>query len=425
VEFNRHFLNIGLIFSLIAPFLKNKVYSNEKIFSNVSIPENLNTALDISIGTETYKLQLLDNLHYLYIAISIVFVTRLIFNIISFYKYIKPLEKQKIGGFVLIENEDADSPFSFMNNIVYNPKLFSTRELDDILNHEKEHSRQKHSYDIILIEIYRAINWLNPVAWLFKKAIVQNLEFLADTRAIQKANSSANYQNTMLKLSITSTQIQLTNNFYDSLIKKRISLINTNKSKNINLMKSLLVVPAIIVFVFQFNTEIIAQNNQDSPRITIEKIEGSVAETVDNLIESTPGYGKNSSPLYVIDGILVNRFAIFSIPNDKVRAISILKKDHVEQRYGKGAVESGVINIQTNYGERKVVQGIKIPESEIQRPIIMVNGKLFEGDANEIDPKDIKNINVIKDSDIAKKKYGEKGKNGVVEVTLKDGVILN
>ena len=68
------------------------------------------------------------------------------------------------------------------------------------------------------MEIYRAINWLNPVAWLYKKVIVQNLEFLADTKAIQKANSRTNYQNTMLKLSIPSAQIQLANNFYDSLM---------------------------------------------------------------------------------------------------------------------------------------------------------------------------------------------------------------
>ena len=40
------------------------------------------------------------------------------------------------------------------------------------------------------------------------------------TKAIQKANSRTNYQNTMLKLSIPSAQIQLANNFYDSLIKK-------------------------------------------------------------------------------------------------------------------------------------------------------------------------------------------------------------
>jgi len=423
VEFNRHFLNIGLIFSLVAPFLKHKVYLNETIISNVSIPEILNTSFGISIGTETYELNLFDHLHYLYITISIVFIIRLIFSISSFYRYIKPLGKHKKGGFVFIESEDANSPFSFMNNIVYNPELFSTSELGDILNHEKEHSRQKHSYDIILMEIYRAFNWLNPVAWLYKKAIVQNLEFLADTKAIKQANSRTNYQNTMLKLSIPSTRIQIANNFYDSIIKKRISIINTNKSKKLNLMKSLLVIPAIIVFIFQFNSEIIAQNNENSPRIMTEKIEGSVSETVDKLIESTPGYGKGARPLYVIDGRLINRSEIISIPNDKVKVIAILKKDDIEQRYGKGAVETGVVEIYTNYGEKKVVQDVKIPESK--RPIYIVNGKLFETDANDIDPDYIKSVNIIKDPDIAKKEYGEKGKNGVVEITLKDGITLN
>ena len=423
VEFNRHFLNIGLIFSLIAPFLKHKVYLNETINSNVSIPEILNTSFGISIGTETYELNLFDHLHYLYITISIVFIIRLIFSISSFYKYIEPLGKHKKDDFVFIESKDATSPFSFMNNIVFNPELFSTSELGDILNHEKEHSRQKHSYDIILMEIYRAFNWLNPVAWLYKKAIVQNLEFLADTKAIKQANSRTNYQNTMLKLSIPSTRIQIANNFYDSIIKKRISIINTNKSKKLNLMKSLLVIPAIIVFIFQFNSEIIAQNNENSPRIMTEKIEGSVSETVDKLIESTPGYGKGARPLYVIDGRLINRSEIISIPNDKVKVIAILKKDDIELRYGKGAVETGVVEIYTNYGEKKVVQDVKIPESK--RPIYIVNGKLFETDANDIDPDYIKSVNIIKDPDIAKKEYGEKGKNGVVEITLKDGITLN
>jgi len=409
--FNRYFLNIGLIFSLIAPFLKYKVYLNEKIVSNVSIPENLSTTFDFSIDNETYNLNLFEHLHYLYIAISLLFIIRLIVNIKSFYNYIKPLKKHKIDGFVFIESEDSSSPFSFMNNIVYNPKLFSTKELGDILNHEKEHSLQKHSYDIILME---------------KKIIIQNLEFLADTKAIKKADSRIDYQNTMLKLYIPSAKIELVNNFYDHIIKKRIILINTNKSKKVNLMKSLLVVPAIIVFFFLFNSEIIAQNySKDESIIVIEKVVGSVSETVDKLIESTPGYGKDSSPLYVVDYLLVNRQAILNIPNDQVLVIGIIKKEYIEERYGKGAVESGVVQILTNRSQKPLVQGHKIPESEIQRPIIMVNGKLFEGDATKINPDDVKNVNVIKDSDIAKKKYGENGKNGVVEITLKDGVKLN
>lgn len=429
VEFNRHFLNIGLLFSLVAPFIKRKVYSNEKTFSNVSIPENLNTASDISTGSEAYALPLLENLHYLYITISIVFMIKLIVNIISLYKYIKPLKKHKIEGIVFIESKDTDSPFSFMNKIIYNPKLFSSSELGDILNHEKEHSRQRHSYDIILIEIYRAINWLNPVTWLYKKAIVQNLEFLADSKAIQKADSRVNYQNTMLKLSMPSSKYQITNNFYDSLIKKRILLLNTSKSNKINLMKSLLVVPIIIIFVFQFNTETIAQNNQDSTRITIKKIENSLVDTVDRLIESTPGYGKDSNPLYVINGALSNRNMMFSISNDNVRSVSILNKKFVKKQYGKGAVESGVVNIETkkSWGNF-TVSVVKTTDSEIpekpKKPIIIVNGKLFEGDLNKIEPEDVKNVKRINDANIAKKKYGEKGENGVIEITLKDGVKL-
>ena len=362
VMFNRYFLNIGLIVSLIAPFLKYKVYLNEKIVSNVSIPGNLSTTFDFSIDSETYNLNLFEHLHYLYIAISLLFIIRLIVNIKSFYNYIKPLKKHKKDGFVFIESEDSASPFSFMNNIVYNPKLFSTKELGDILNHEKEHSLQKHSYDIILMETYKAINWLNPVAWLYKKVIVQNIEFLADTKAIEKADNRTDYQNAMLKLYIPSSKIKLANNFYDHIIKKRITFINTNKSKKVNLMKSLVVVPAIIVFFFLFNSEIIAQDySKDKSIIVTEKVVGSVSETVDKLIESTPGYGKNSSPLYVVDYLLVNRQAILNIPNDQVLVIGIIKKEYIEERYGKGAVESGVVHIITKRGSI-LHKGVKISE---------------------------------------------------------------
>ena len=79
------------------------------------------------------------------------------------------------------------------------------------------------------METYKAINWLNPVAWLYKKVIVQNIEFLADTKAIEKADNRTDYQNTMLKLYIPSSKIKLVNNFYDHIIKKRITLINTVK----------------------------------------------------------------------------------------------------------------------------------------------------------------------------------------------------
>ncbi|WP_460543580.1 TonB family protein [Echinicola sediminis] len=54
-------------------------------------------------------------------------------------------------------------------------------------------------------------------------------------------------------------------------------------------------------------------------------------------------------------------------------------------------------------------------------PMFIINGE--EHDLGQISPKDIENIQVLKRKS-ATEKYGVKGKNGVVEITLKEGVAL-
>jgi len=424
VKFNRHFLNVGLILSLIVPFIKYKVIVNEYSNAFGEIPNIPLLKGEILSDTEIY-FSIYENLHYVYLAISTMFVVKLIINIFSFYIHIKPFNKKKEGNFILIENTESNSPFSFMNNVVYNPSLFSSTELKDILNHEKQHSMQKHSYDMIFMEFYIAFQWLNPVAWLYKKALIKNLEFLADSEAIEQSNNRQNYLNTMLKLSVPENRIKLASNFYDSIIKSRITLLNSNKSKKIKLMKSLLVIPVILVFIFQFNSESIAQNiEEDSTRYTVtEIVDSTLPETIDKLIENTPGYGKNSTPLYVIDGRLTNRAVIFHIQTENVKRVSLVKKEAIQQRYGIGA-SVGVVEIGTIYEFKgsKVVTGHKIPN--VKMPLIIVNGKEYKKDPNTIVPDQIKSINEIKDPEEAKEKYGEKGKNGVIEVILKEGVTI-
>lgn len=54
-------------------------------------------------------------------------------------------------------------------------------------------------------------------------------------------------------------------------------------------------------------------------------------------------------------------------------------------------------------------------------PLIVVNGKTYERDAIDIiEASAIEKINVLKD-DAALEKYGNKGKSGVIEITLKEG----
>ena len=160
------------------------------------------------------------------------------------------------------------SPFSFFNWIVYDPNQFSDTELDQIITHEKVHVLQYHSIDILLTQLSCIVLWFNPFVWFYNKDVKQNLEFIADQKAQRKSNCKKSYQTTLLKTSMPSHQMALCNNFYNSLVKKRIVMLHKSKSKKINLIKYAFVVPFLAIFLMSFNTEDIYVDTQE-PGISI------------------------------------------------------------------------------------------------------------------------------------------------------------
>ena len=106
------------------------------------------------------------------------------------------------------------SPFSFFNWIVYNPAQFSSIELEQIITHEKVHANQKHSLDILLTHISTIVLWFNPFIWFFSNVLKQNLEFIADKETPKQTSSKKSYQYTLLKTSMPSHQLALSNSFY-------------------------------------------------------------------------------------------------------------------------------------------------------------------------------------------------------------------
>jgi hypothetical protein len=85
----------------------------------------------------------------LYVIGVLIFLTQLFVEFYSLRKIIKRKNKIKVDGFELIEVEEAISPFSFFNKIVYNRNLFQPEELHNIIEHEKIHAKQLHSLDVL------------------------------------------------------------------------------------------------------------------------------------------------------------------------------------------------------------------------------------------------------------------------------------
>jgi len=67
--------------------------------------------------------------------------------------------------------------FSFFKKVLIDEEL---QGKETILDHEMVHVKQWHSLDVIFFELFAAFNWFNPIAFVYKKAIRNIHEFIAD-----------------------------------------------------------------------------------------------------------------------------------------------------------------------------------------------------------------------------------------------------
>ena len=260
---NRWYLILGLISSFVLPlitFTKTVwVESKPAVYQEITNFEPLiiNNVTEIE---ETFNWN--EVLIGFYSLIALLILFKIIVEIASFFKSIKNKERKREKNFTLINSATTDNPFSFFNYIVVNEQQFSEEELNHILIHESIHVTQKHSFDVLFSRIIFAVLWINPVVWLYRKAIIQNLEYIADHETFLAINNKQAYQKTLLKVVINNNQLAITNQFFQSLIKKRIVMLNTNPSHKKKSWKYAVILPFLITFTLSFQIETIAQEKE-------------------------------------------------------------------------------------------------------------------------------------------------------------------
>ncbi|MDO5981605.1 M56 family peptidase [Flavivirga spongiicola] len=277
-ESNRGFLLLGLMTSFIVPFLVIPIYieytptlTTNYSFGDTTVLENTEESFNI-----------IDYLPFVYLAGVLFFSCRFIVQFVSLSTLIFKNKSEKQNGFTFIKISTNISPFSFFNWIVYNPTQFGKTELNQIITHEKVHVRQYHSIDILLTQLSCIVLWFNPFIWFYSKDVKQNLEFIADQKAQSKFSCKKSYQTTLLKTSLPPHQMALSNNFYNSLIKKRIIMLHKSKSKKINLIKYAFAIPLLAMFLISFNTEeiYVAKVSKNSDSNIVENQENKTSDGI-------------------------------------------------------------------------------------------------------------------------------------------------
>jgi hypothetical protein len=383
---NRWFLLLGLITSSILPlFFITKIIwveptTNSFDWSNIPVTTSV-----LAPEPQIDWYLILAYVYFIGITISLL---KLVFDFNSLIQLLKGKTIQQQGNFKFIDLAENIAPFSYFNYIVYNSSLYTAVELENILEHEKVHSLQKHSFDVLISRLFCVFFWFNPLIWLYKKAIAQNLEFIADSEAAKKITDKKAYQLTLLKITTQENCVALTNHFYESLIKKRIIMLNQNQSKKWNSWKYITVFPALVAFVFLFQIEVVAQEKETPKQENRTKSEHTKAvlhdieKTLDTITKEKNTITTNEEKA----GTPNNTIAQL---DDKTNVRSVLKQD----------LDS--------------------------KPLIIVDGKKQASNfkIEDIPTEQIAKIDVLKGIN-ATGKYGESGKNGAIEITTKEKTTL-
>ncbi len=265
---NRYFFLLGIVISLLLPFLEFTTITYTEN-PNFSLSENSTfiTPVDNVLQAGNLSEQVISKttpiswwqISFAFYGLGIlVFFIRFVTQILSLRKLLNKKENRDIEAFNFIEIKDDIAPFSFFKFIVYNPSLHSNKELDMILAHEKVHVQQYHTADLLLANLVLIFQWINPFAWFYKKSLEQNLEFIADRGALNEISSTKAYQLALVNVSSNNYSI-IANNFYQSLIKKRIVMLNKQPSKKKNLVKFGIILPLLSLFLWSFNTKEVLQ----------------------------------------------------------------------------------------------------------------------------------------------------------------------
>ena len=211
------------------------------------IPESI-------FASESNLFSLLNLLGIIYLIGVMYFLYRLLRNIYHICQLYKQNEKESHENFKIVLLSNEYPTFSFFNFIFLNKKNLSDDDKNDVILHEIVHVKQKHSVDILFIEICRVLFWFNPIIWFYKSAVVKVHECLADQYFIEnKPDNIVGYQSLLLKQYLSKIHIELAHPFNYSLIKYRIRMMTKNKSKWWAKYKLVLALPIIIFSLVAFS----------------------------------------------------------------------------------------------------------------------------------------------------------------------------
>jgi TonB family protein len=447
----RIYLASGILISMIFPLIS--------IHYQVEIPAQVLSQADISgaggasipavqqnISGKSFDYRLI--LLFLYLSGITILLVRSIQHFSSIFKTINKANINELGPAKLIRASQFPASFSFFNYVFINPSV-SENEVEEIMNHEIVHVRQKHWFDLLLVEILRLIQWVNPFAWIYTRFIRLNHEYLADQAALQRTASPANYRAALLNQLFESPVISLSNPFNYSLNKKRFDMMKKIITSPYRKLKVLLVLPIFAIVFYAFATP---EYHYSSPGNTIKEAasatidipapiqslqeekntipeKGTPQDTSKASLKIRNVLGDTHNTLIIIDGVQRDRKKLDGINPNSIATVTILKDESATALYGEKG-KNGVILITTKNSAGAPARLVNMEPKAIIPPVtqqdkpskvIFIDGVYSDKTFAQINAELGHNWGMINPFSAKEglEKYGELGKNGGYDITTR------
>ncbi|WP_394708141.1 M56 family metallopeptidase [uncultured Bacteroides sp.] len=455
-RFNRIALLGTLVLSLLIPFCDVSTKEPQTIIDWQKLLLMANSP-DISVRAEATSVSWTEIVLLIYLAGFLFFFCRNLYSLVRLIRLLKGSKREILSkGVILIIHQKKIAPFSWMKYVVIldSDMKESGRE---ILIHEIAHIQNRHSIDLLLAELCILFHWFNPAAWLMKQELQNIHEYEADETVINKGIDAKQYQLLLIKKAVGTRLYSMANSFNHSKLKKRITMMLKEKSNPWARLKYLYILPLAALAVTAFaRPEISNQLNEISaveisdlssivkgnsgnniPNATNLGNEGAkqllpdvknhtvACDTTTSLKSGTnplvllngeevafgskeSGFEAGAHPLIIVDGKEVSNEKVIRV---RAKSINVLKGKNATDLYGDRA-KDGVVQVYTKDAEDSY-SGLG------SHPLVIVDGKeVAYEELEKINPNKIESMNVLKDKS-ATTLYGDKGKNGVIEIHTK------
>jgi outer membrane biosynthesis protein TonB len=207
-------------------------------------PVNYGPLPEITIVEPEKHITMSDVLFYTYIAGAIINLGVLFYRLYRLSLLTRKSKALYGNKYKLIQLNGDNTAFSFFNYLFIGTEV---PQAETIIAHELVHIRQRHSADIIFVELIKVVSWFSPFIYLLQRSLRSIHEYIADEQTAAQERDALTYSSFLLNNAYGIQGSPIAHSFFNyNLLKKRIIMLNQKRSGRLARLKYLAAVPLCI-----------------------------------------------------------------------------------------------------------------------------------------------------------------------------------